>query len=275
MTTRSLVTTGLVVALFAAAGCGDDDDSASGADNASASEAGTESGSDVAEYCDATLAIETVPEPEIDFEAMSPEEQAAVARDWASETLQPLAEDAAAVAPAELEDDVAVAVAAVEELGETGDFVGFGEDPETSAALERLHAFDLDNCGWNAVELTAKDYSFEGLPEELPSGLTSFELTNDGTEMHEIALLRKNEGVTESAEELLALPEEEALQKATFLGVAFAPPGSSEYQVADLEPGEYIALCFIPQGTVSEDTPPSPDAPPHFTLGMVHEFTVS
>ena len=33
---------------------------------------------------------------------------------------------------------------------------------------------------------------------EVPAGVTSFELDNEGPEVHEIVLLRKNDGVTES-----------------------------------------------------------------------------
>ncbi|MGH9113333.1 MAG: hypothetical protein ACRDZN_13725 [Acidimicrobiales bacterium] len=39
----------------------------------------------------------------------------------------------------------------------------------------------------------------------------------------------------------------------TDVASAFAPPGENEYTVADLEAGEYIALCFIPTGMTSEE----------------------
>jgi hypothetical protein len=279
MTARSIVISGVVVvALLAAAGCGDDDDSSAKDETSTGQSAdGSSDGgatSEEVKYCDAVLALETAPEPEIDFETMTPDQQAEVVKDWTSETMKPLAADIAAVAPAALAEDITVAMDATDKLAETGDFAEF-EAPNVAEALDRLHDYDLHSCGWNTVSLTAKEYMYEGLPSELPAGVTSFELTNAGTEMHEIALLRKNDGVTETVDELLALPEEEAMQKATFLGVAFAPPGADEYKVADLTPGDYIALCFIPVGTTSEDTPPNPDAPPHFTQGMVHEFTVT
>lgn len=279
MRTRAFAAVGLAVALLAAAGCGDDDDS-----TATDSDAGTGSATtpddgpvdgELTAYCDAVLALETAPEPEIDFEAMSPEEQAAVVRDYASETMTPLVEDITAAAPAEIESDLAVARQALDDLTESGDWVSFDESPEVAAALGNLHAHDLASCGWQTVALTAKDYSFEGLPTEIEAGVVSFDLTNEGTEMHEIALLRKKDGVSQSFEEILQLPQEEGMEMADFLGVAFAAPGDTEYKVADLTPGEYVALCFIPVGTTSPDTPPSPDAPPHFVQGMVHEFTVT
>ena len=50
-----------------------------------------------------------------------------------------------------------------------------------------------------------------------------------------------------------------------------ALPDDVIYLFADLEPGTYVALCTIPQGTIGHDLG---DGPPHFTLGMAHELTV-
>ena len=41
----------------------------------------------------------------------------------------------------------------------------------------------------------------------------------------------------------------------------------------DLQPGEYIALCFIPEGSKDENT--EGQGPPHFTKGMRMEFSVA
>jgi hypothetical protein len=42
--------------------------------------------------------------------------------------------------------------------------------------------------------------------------------------------------------------------------------------VADLEPGDYAVVCFIPTGS-GGDT--EGDGPPHFTKGMVSYFEVA
>lgn len=47
-----------------------------------------------------------------------------------------------------------------------------------------------------------------------------------------------------------------------------------DYVVADLKPGDYVALCFIPMGMTNTDGPP-PDGPPHAMQGMVAESTVT
>ncbi|MBA3606044.1 MAG: hypothetical protein H0W46_08755, partial [Acidimicrobiia bacterium] len=114
--------------------------------------------------------------------------------------------------------------------------------------------------------------------DELPAGQLGLLLTNDGEEAHEIAVLRKNEGVTATWDELLELPEEEAREMVTEVGGAFAPTnGAVGLLVGELEAGEHIALCFIPVGTSMGDDGEfiEGDGPPHFVEGMRHEFTVN
>jgi hypothetical protein len=265
---------GLTVTALVAAGCGGDDDDAgsdtTGSDDAAAAGASSDTGA----YCDAALAIETAGEPDIDFSTATEEEIAAATKDFAAETLRPLADDVLAAAPAEVQADLEVQSDALDQMAETGDFSVF-ETPEVAAAEAATHAFDLGECGWTSVAVDAADYSFAGLPDEMEAGVTSFELTNGGAEVHEMILVRKNDGVTQSFDELLALPEEEALQSITMVGLAGpVPPGESAYAVTDLEAGDYIAVCFIPVGTVSLDGPP-PEGPPHVMQGMQHQFTVS
>jgi hypothetical protein len=138
--------------------------------------------------------------------------------------------------------------------------------------------------------VTAHDYYFEGLPTSVPAG-TALGFTNAGAEFHELALARKNDGVTETWDELLALPEEEVLAKVTVLAPLFAAAGATaEGTIALDQEGEYIALCFIPQGSAGSIEIPDPaasmdpNAPPpeglgsgapHFLLGMRQEFAVT
>jgi hypothetical protein len=264
-----------IVALIAA-GCGDDDsDNSSGAADPSGAPTDDGSGSDLGAYCDTVLDMETAPEPDIDFETATPEEQAAALRSYATDAMQPLVADALATMPDEIADEGEVASGAFAEMAETGD-PSVMEQPDTVAAFDTLHAFELENCDWTRQDVTATEYAFAGLSDELAAGPVSFELGNDGTEMHELQLFRRNDGVTEPVEELLALPEEQVMSKVTPVGSgAFAPPSDSGYMVVDLDAGEYIALCFIPTGMTSEDQPPAPDAPPHAAHGMVAELSVS
>lgn len=262
-----------------AAGCGDDDDEDAAGTTEETTEETTEDPAetgegDLAAYCEGELELELAPPPDVDFATASPDEISEALKTYATDVIQPAAEGIAAAAPEEIATDLDVLVGAADEMASTGD-PAIWEDPEVAAANEVVHQFDLDNCGWSSQEVTATEYGFDGLPGELPAGVTSFELANDGNEVHELLVMRRNDGVTESVDELLALPEEEAMAKVTMLGEpAFAPPGESAYAVFDLEPGDYIVACFIPVGMTSDDGPP-PDGPPHAMQGMVSEFTVS
>jgi hypothetical protein len=149
--------------------------------------------------------------------------------------------------------------------------------------------------------VTGSEYAFGDLPTSVPVG-TSLAFMNTGAEAHELLVARKNDGVTESWDELIAMPEEEAFAKVTTLGPLFANPGeTAAFGIGPTGPtpmtaltleqqGDYIALCFIPQGTTElpdfsaeAAAPASPDAsasqapqgPPHFVLGMRQEFTVT
>lgn len=131
-----------------------------------------------------------------------------------------------------------------------------------------------------SIEVVGVDYAYEGIPETVAAG-TAMTFRNGGQEAHEIVLVRKNPGVTTTFEELLTMPEEEANQQVTFLGQLMANPGdTAEGQLVADEAGEYLAICFFPQGwtEIPEGTPDPaaslPAGPPHFTLGMLDEFTV-
>ncbi|MGH9135791.1 MAG: hypothetical protein ACRD0G_01935 [Acidimicrobiales bacterium] len=232
---------------------------------ASSAQAGTPPDFDAEAYCAASLALEDAPEPDIEWDEADEDELVAAGKVYAVDVLGPLADDIVAAAPPELAEAAATFDAGVDELAETGDFAVF-ETPEMTAVFEEAHAFDLATCGWNVVEVNAVDYHYENLPTELPSGPTSFELGNTGEEPHELAVFRKNDGVTMSVEELLEVPEEEVFDLVTFVDQAFADPGGHGYTVQNLTPGDYVALCFVPTG--------GEDGPPHITHGMYAEFTV-
>jgi hypothetical protein len=264
-----------VTALLGLAACDDDDDDAATDPAPADAEPADDSGSDdVAAYCEASLAFETVPDPEIDFETASEEEVVTGLKAYAVDVLQPAMADIVATAPDELADEADRFSAIVDDIAATGDGSLF-ESPEAAEISATAHAYDMVNCGWESVDVTATNYAFAGIPAELPAGVTSFNLGNEGEDLHELVLVRKNDGVTQSAEELLALPEEEAMSLTTMVGTnAFAAPGEEDYTIADLEPGDYVALCFVPVGATSTDGPP-PDGPPHAMEGMYAEFTVS
>lgn len=131
-----------------------------------------------------------------------------------------------------------------------------------------------------AIMVIATDYHFGDLPTTVPVG-TTLTLDNQGVELHELVIARKNDGVTQTFEELLAMGDE-ALAFVTPMAPLFAMPGATaEGSLVIAQEGEYIALCFVPQGmTELPDPSASPDpamemAPPHFALGMMQLFEVT
>lgn len=138
------------------------------------------------------------------------------------------------------------------------------------------------------------DFHFMGLPESVPAGRYIWEVKNSGQQLHEIVIYKNAPGVTfEQVQAILmaseATPAAEmgdmdhsgtpmaaqvegspaAAQGAPFVGVnGWAPafPGASGWMIADLEAGDYFAICFVPD--------PASGAP-HFALGMIQQLTVS
>ena len=129
--------------------------------------------------------------------------------------------------------------------------------------------------GATAIDVIAKDYAFEGAEALDAGGKFAITLTNEGTELHEMAIVKLAEGEDRPLEELLAGDEE---PETTDVAFGFACPGSSTVLNADVTaPGRYVALCFIPVGTTPETDPSAFEqgGPPHAANGMVHEFTIS
>lgn len=137
-----------------------------------------------------------------------------------------------------------------------------------------INQFVVDECEFSTIEVTAVDYAYDADLDGLEAGQVAFDFSNEGTEFHEMALMRINDDTTETIEELLELPEEEAMAKTTFMGVSFAAPGEGSTMYADLEEGRYVMICFIPQGSTSLEAAETAEGPPHFTQGMLTEFTI-
>lgn len=110
-----------------------------------------------------------------------------------------------------------------------------------------------------------KDFMFE-MPDSLTAGPLIIQVINDGPEAHEFNILRLADGKTTN----------DVMQ---FLGGAGGPPpfapvggmngldtGVIGYAELNLAPGTYVAICNIPS--------PKAEGHPHFTLGMIKEFTV-
>jgi hypothetical protein len=191
-------------------------------------------------------------------------------------------------APADIAGDVTVVVdGATAELG--GDEGATGTD-EFAAAISALDNWTFENCTFDTkVDVIAVDWAFGGIPLEVPAGSAAFRVTNAGTEMHEMAILRKLDGVTESWDEIISIlsqsvidDTEPTIETVEWVGHAWIPgEGSSSVAYLDLAPGEYAAFCMLPVGTNHDMTEEDMEAmaggadyEPHWEHGMLQEFTV-
>lgn len=250
----------VVLLALAAAACSDGGGGGAGPDRPTTTGAG-----DLESYCAKVFDFETFPEPQVDFELLTPQQQTEEVRRFARQ-VQPLTEDIREVAPAAVRPHFEVVADAVAEVARTGDRSTF-ERPDVDRADERAHAFDVASCGWARADVTAVDYAFEGVPPVLSPGIVSLDLSNRGSEPHELVLLRIDDGVTQPFADLLAMGEEALMARTNPVAGTFADAGRSEHEVVELEPGRYGVACFVPVGGGEE-------GPPHVTRGMFAELVV-
>jgi uncharacterized cupredoxin-like copper-binding protein len=173
----------------------------------------------------------------------------------------------------EMADGVTTMADAVEDAA-AGDMSSI-QSPEVAEAQSVVYPALGDVCDLPTVEVSAVDFDYEGVPDTLDAGPTVFVMTNDteSGEAHEMGIVRINDDVDESVEEILELPEEEAMEKVQFVNGIFTPEeGDVGGVVVDLTAGRYGYACFIPVGTVGGA---EGSGPPHFVEGMAGEFTVS
>lgn len=252
-----------------AAGCSNDDVTTKGAGDTTATTAKGRTAAAVATFCDAVVeadaAVGATQGPD------GPPDPSAVAA--AKKAMQAVGK----VAPEEIRDAVDTMVTEGTAMFESDS----GEPgPAFAEASDTTYRWMGENCGYGAVDVTAKEYKYEGMPTDVSAGKSVVNLTNAGTEMHEMVFVRVNDDVTGSTDELLAMPEDEVMKKIEIKGTVFAPPGTTAHSTVDLSSGRYLIACFIPVGLTPEaaaamDTGGAvPDGPPHFTQGMLHEVTI-
>jgi hypothetical protein len=187
--------------------------------------AGGSVAADVSAFCEAELAVEA---------AMTSQDEAAIG---------PAVEALTAATP----EDIAPTVQEVLANAQNP------ESPEFAEAYAALVDYLKANCGFAELNVTLSEYAFGGIPEEVPAGPTILTAEAIGEEVHMIAIVRINDDVTLSLDELLALPEEESDAMVTEVGGVFGVfPGTSQSTVLDLTPGRYVAICFFPEGATPE-----------------------
>jgi hypothetical protein len=113
------------------------------------------------------------------------------------------------------------------------------------------------------AEVLLRDFSFE-MPD-LTAGEQTVKVSNTGHHPHEFILFRLLPG--KSLADFQAFMEDES-GPPPFEEAGGLPPiagGTSGWITLELTPGDYVAICFIPEPASGQ---------PHFALGMIKSFTV-
>lgn len=114
------------------------------------------------------------------------------------------------------------------------------------------------------VTIHAKDFAFQS-PKQIPAGMTTFHVVNDGPGLHHVTIVRLADGksladLSDALKSPGPLPD-----WATFVGGPNAPdPGHDANATLDMAPGNYALLCMVDV----------PGGVPHFAKGMAAPLTV-
>ena len=223
------------------------------------------------EFCAAATAVDTAAAGAPDDYAGSPGPEATeAARAAFAETYGPLLDRFEQSAPEPVRASAATYVRG------RRDWLTSGADPLESAgyaaADSAVDAYLLGSCGYRQIPAYAVDYEFDRLPNWLPAGPAALSLTNDGQELHQVLLLRVNDGQTGTLDDLLALPGADLAARVRPVADVVARPGTTNTSLVQLEPGRYVAVCYVPvgskRGAVGEGEP-------HLAEGMATEITVT
>lgn len=145
-------------------------------------------------------------------------------------------------------------------------------DPSGALATSTLRRLPDVGGGMNAaaalneITFTATDYAFDG-PASVPAGWTRIHLVNEGEELHHAQILKLPEDKT--MDDLMAAMQADPTHPPEWLSFAGGPsaiiPGDSTATTVDLEPGQYVVICLLPDA----------EGVPHAAHGMVHPLTVT
>ena len=113
--------------------------------------------------------------------------------------------------------------------------------------------------GNGTVVFVAHDYGFRG-PDQIPAGLTTVRIANEGQDLHHIQFLKLLQG--KSAAEFRAAIAADSSRLPSWVEYAGGPnanlPGSRASATMNLTEGDYVMMCWIPDK----------NGVPHVALGM-------
>jgi hypothetical protein len=113
--------------------------------------------------------------------------------------------------------------------------------------------------------ITLRDFSIN-MPATLPAGRHSYQVISEGPQWHEMVVMRLAPGKTlQDAHSFFTSPAGGPPPFTWVGGMQGLEAGGAGIMTLDLAPGEYAAVCLIPDAASGK---------PHFHLGMVANFTV-
>lgn len=117
----------------------------------------------------------------------------------------------------------------------------------------------------NVVTVKATEYTFDA-PDTIEAGLTTVRLEAGGKELHHVSIIRLDSGRTIDDFTKAMKPNAPFPAWAVEVGGPNPPrPGGVAEATMNLEPGNYLFVCFVP----------SPDGVPHVAKGMITPITVT
>lgn len=149
-------------------------------------------------------------------------------------------------------------------------FIG-GEDGIPHMAKGMMHTFEVTAGEGHShtaptadLKLDMHDFGFE-IPEGLEAGPVTMEVVNSGEQPHELVLFKLHDGKTLEDAQAWMETEEGPPPGDEAGGLQVIGGGQSMFVTMELEAGNYMAICFIPDPETGQ---------PHFLLGMMDEFSV-
>ncbi len=137
---------------------------------------------------------------------------------------------------------------------------------KTASASDSTKSQTVAAAKPHQMTVVATDYKFDA-PDQVPAGMMTIHLIDNGSEMHHVAFVKLNDGKT-IADVQTAMKNQGPMPSwaVDYGGVNPSHPGGGMSTTTQmLEPGNYAMLCFIP----------SADGIPHFAKGMVRPLTVT
>ena len=136
------------------------------------------------------------------------------------------------------------------------------DDPSSTAAgAVQPVAAEAEAPAGHVLDVTLDDYAFTTEQHHVAAGPVTLRVRNDGKEAHQVHIGKPKRPLT--PDQFIALhhkSEAAAAQQVDWAGgVNGLEPGASQTAVSDLEPGDYLMVCYMP----------SPDGTAHVMKGMV------